>query len=84
MSQGDVLREGKGRKGDPYRYWAPVPDEADEFLSAHLPVEFGQEGIEFEDDYPRSATDPDASADDPQAETWIAGPIPAPSPGVGS
>jgi hypothetical protein len=84
MAHGDVLRVGKGRKGDPYRYWAPVPDEDDEFHSAPLRDESGQNETPVEDDYPRSAWDPDIGADDLEAEPWFSAPVPGMDPGAGS
>jgi hypothetical protein len=83
MAQGDVLREGKGVKGDPFRYWAPVPDEDGEFHSAPLPQEFGQNEIPVELDYPRSAWDPDAGSDGPQGDLGLVSPVRAPDPGGG-
>jgi hypothetical protein len=81
MAHGDVLRVGKGRKGDPYRYWAPVPEEDDELHSAPLRDESGQNEISVEEDYPRSAWDPDAGEDDPQVEPWLVSPVRAPDAG---
>ena len=37
----------------------------------------------IEDDYPRSAWDPDAGANDPQAEMWLAAPLTSSGPGGG-
>jgi hypothetical protein len=36
----------------------------------------------IEDDYPRSAWDPDAGGDDPQGERWLAAPVPAADAGT--
>jgi hypothetical protein len=33
--------------------------------------------LPIEEDYPRSAWDPDAGSDDPLGESWLAGPVPA-------
>jgi len=43
-------------------------------MDVPLPVEL---------DYPRSAWDPDAGSEDPQCESWLAAPLPAPGAGVG-
>jgi hypothetical protein len=83
ISQGDVLRVGKGKKGDPFRYWAPVPEADDRFHSAPLPEEFGQDEIPIEEDIPWSALGPDAGAQDPLGEAWFSSPVPLPDPGVG-
>lgn len=55
LGRGEVRRHGKGRKGDPYRYWAGVADQEDEIRSAHPHDESGQNEIVSEDDYPPSA-----------------------------
>ena len=82
MAQGDVLRRGGGRKGDPYRYWAPLPKEDGAFRSSPLGNESGQNEMHLEDDYPRSAWDPNAGDDDPQAEQGLAAPIATPDAGA--
>ena len=38
--------------------------------------------LPIEEDYPRSAWDPDAGADDPEAELWLAAPVPADAGGA--
>jgi hypothetical protein len=40
--------------------------------------------LAVEEDYPWSAWDPDAGADDPEAELWFSAPVPGMDPGAGS
>jgi hypothetical protein len=54
-----------------------VPDVPD------VPDVAGQDEIPVEEDYPRSAWDPDAGEDDPQAETWLSATLPGMDLGVG-
>ena len=42
MVDGSVRRSGKGRKGDPFRYWAPVPEPPGAFDPAPKEDEFGE------------------------------------------
>jgi hypothetical protein len=55
-----------------------VPDVPD------VPDVAGQDEIPVEGDYPRSAWDPDAGADDPEAELWFSAPLPGMDLGAGS
>ena len=55
-----------------------VPDVPD------VPDVAGSDEISVEDDYPRSAWDPDISADDLEAELWFSAPVPGMDPGAGS
>lgn len=82
---GDLGRRGKGRKGDPFRYWAEVPIGDDEIRSARQFNEFGQIESSIREDYPRSAWDENAGDhEDPQVERQLTAVIPAPGAGGGT
>jgi len=81
MAQRDVLRRGKGRKGDPYRYWAQAPHEDEEFLSTLLEEESGQNETPLEDDYPPIAWYHAVDDDPLEAEWSVAAALPAPDAG---
>lgn len=74
MAQGDVLRRGNGVKGDPYGYWANVPNADDEFRSSPLRDESGQNETPIEEQYPPGAWDPATGEDDAATEPWLAVP----------
>jgi hypothetical protein len=76
IAEGDVLRTGKGKRGDPYRYWRFVPDLENEIPSAPLGDAFGQNEISIEDLYPRSAWDPKAGDEDPDLDDRLRAPVP--------
>lgn len=81
LVSGDVVRRGMGRKGDPFRYWAEVPMQADEIRSAQQDDQSGQIEISDDDDYPPSAWDQTVQGDSPETRWTAVVTLPAPDAG---
>jgi hypothetical protein len=81
LIQGDVLRRGLGRKGDPFRYWTQVPADDNEIRSARLDDESGQNETPLDDTYPPIAWD-HTVGEDVEADWSLAAPNLEPNAGA--